>query len=225
MNLAIIRVVAIVLFLYMTWRNLRGDYDEGKLISFGWFSILFFLVFSRIGFGLLNLGIWNSWKDWLMVWNKPGFNYLIGTLGFVLSVFIFSRMNQWKFFTFIENNLKNFLVFLGLLMIDELVRTRFDLNIVWYLLAIVVTYLIDLQLFKKYRSFVWYKSGKKGFVFLFSTFLINLLIALIILLSKGNPILAIIASIVSLTSLLGLFILGKVFDQLVVNKRNKDETE
>lgn len=223
MDLAIIRVVGIVLFLYMTWRNLKGDYDEGKLITFGWLSILFFLFFGRVGFGLLNLGVWDKWQDWLMVWSKPGLDYLIGTLGFVLLVFIFSKINQWKFFTFIEDNLKNFLVFLSLLMVDELVRSRFDFKILGYLLVIVSTYFLDLWLFKKYRSFVWYQSGKKGFVFLFSFFWINLLIAAIVFFSKGSLVLTILALIISLTSLLGLFILGEVFDQLVVNKRKRDE--
>lgn len=214
-----------MLFLYLTWRNLRGDYEESKLISFAWLSMLFFLVFGRIGFGLLNLGIWKNWQDWLMVWNKPGLSYLIGTLGFILSVFIVGKANNWKFFTFIENNLKNFLIFLSLMLIDELVRSNFSLQIVWYLLVVVLTYLLSLWLFKKYRSFVWYRSGRKGFVFLFSSFFINLAITLVLFLSKSSYFLTILALVISLTSLVGLFILGEVFSHLVVNKRKKDEKE
>jgi len=220
MNLAIIRVIAIVLFLYLTWRNLKGDYEEEKLVSFGWISMLFFLFFGRLAFGLLNWGVWESWQDWLMVWSKPGLDYLFGTLGFILSVFIFGRANGWKFFTFIEDNLRNFLFFLFLMLSDELFRSRFDFKVIVFLLIIIVAYLLVLWLSKKYRSFVWYKSGKKGFVFLFTTFFVNLGIFLTLLLFKELTFLLPLSLVISLTSLVGLFILGEVFGS--INNSKKD---
>lgn len=225
MSLAIIRVMGVILFLYLTWRNLKGDYLPDKLITFGWVSVLFFLFFGRIGFGILNWGVWNSWNDWIMVWQKPGTDYLIGTLGFVLAAFWWAKMNQWKFFAFMEDNLKNFLIFLFILMIDELIRTRFRLEIMAYLVVFLIAYLVSLWLFKRYRSFVWYKSGKKGFVFLATSFLVNLLIAFVLFWFKDKLILVILSSSVSLISLIGLFILGEVFQPLAINKRRKNETE
>jgi len=225
MSLAIIRVIAIIIFLYLTWRNLKVDYPAEKLISFGWLSLLGFFVFGRVGFGLLNWGSWVNWQDWLMVWQKPGMDYLIGTLGFVLVSFLFSKVNQFKFFAFLEDNLKNFLIFLFIIMIDELIRSRFEIKIVGYLLVFLITYLIALWLFKRYRSFVWYKSGKKGFVLLFSSFLINLLTSGLLFWFKGGLVLVILSLIISLISLVGLFILGEVFQSLVINKRRKNETE
>lgn len=224
MSLAIIRVIGIVLFLYLTWRNLRGDYSEEKLISFGWISIIFFLVFGRIGFGLLNFGVWKTWSDWISVWQKPGMDYLIATSGFVVAAFLISRLNQWKFFAFMEDNLKNFLVFISILMIDEIVRTRFSIESMAYLLIFAIAYVVSLWLSKRYRSFVWYRSGKKGFVFLSTSSLIFLLSSGILFWFKKNLILVVLSSLIGLISLIGLFILGEVFQSLSVNKRRKNET-
>ena len=224
MSLAIIRVIGIILFLYLTWRNLRGDYPESKLISFGWISILFFLVFGRIGFGLLNFGVWKTWSDWISVWQKPGMDYLIATIGFITAVFWISKINQWKFFAFIEDNLKNFLVFMIILMIDEVFRTRFGLESLAYVLIFIIAYIVSLWLSKKYRSFVWYRSGKKGFVFLSISFLVFLLITGVLFWFKNKLFLIILSGLISLISLVGLFILGDIFQSLSVSKRRKNET-
>ena len=224
MSLAIIRVIGIALFLYLTWRNLRGDYSEEKLISFGWISIIFFLVFGRVGFGLLNWGVWKTWGDWISVWQKPGMDYLIATGGFVMASFWISKLNQWKFFAFMEDNLKNYLVFMAILMIDEIVRTRFKIDSLVYLLVFVMAYIVSLWLSKRYRSFVWYKSGKKGFVFLATSSLIFLMTTGVLFWFKNNIFLIILSALISLISLVGLFILGEVFQSLSVNKRRKNET-
>ncbi len=223
MSLAIIRVIGIVLFLYLTWRNLRGDYPEEKLISFGWISIIFFLIFGRIGFGLLNWGVWKNWFDWISVWQKPGMDYLIATIGFVLAAFWLSKINQWKFFSFMEDNLKNFLILVSFLMIDELIRNKLSIEILSYILVIIIAYLFSVWLSKRYRSFVWYKSGKKGFVFLATTALIFLLNLGVLLWFKNRLFLLILSGLISLISLVGLFILGEVFQSLSINKRRKNE--
>lgn len=223
MSLAILRVVGIALFLYLTWRNLRGDYPEDKLISFGWMSVIFFLFFGRIGFGLLNWGVWKNLNDWISVWQKPGMDYLIATIGFVLAAFLMSRSNQWKFFAFVEDNLKNFLIFVLVLMMDELIRTRFSIEILAYIIVLIIVYLISLWLSKRYRSFVWYKSGKKGFIFLAAVFLIFLFNTGIMFWFKNNLLLLILSGLISLISLVGLFVLGEVFQSLLINKRRRNE--
>ena len=224
MSLAIVRVIGIALFLYLTWRNLRGDYPEDKLISFGWISIIFFLIFGRIGFGLLNWGVWKNWSDWISIWQKPGMDYLMATLGFLVAAFWISKINQWKFFGFMEDNLKNYLVFMFILMIDEVVRTKFSIQVLAYMMVFMVAYIVSLRLSKKYRSFVWYRSGKKGFVFLVTSSLIFLMTTGILFWFRDKLFLVILSGLISLISLVGLFILGEVFQSLSVNKRRKNET-
>jgi hypothetical protein len=217
--------LAIALFLYLNWRNLKDDYPEEKLISFGWLAVLGFLFFGRVGFGLLNWGVWGNWSDWISVWQKPGMDYLMATIGFVVIACWWGRVNQWKFFAFMEDNLKNFLIFVFVLMIDELMRSRFAIEIVAYMVVLMLVYVMSLWLFKKYRSFVWYRSGKKGFVFLSTGFLANLLIAGVLFWFRDKIVLMVLSLAMGLISLFGLFILGDIFQPLLINRRKKNGTE
>ena len=59
-------VVGMILFLYLTWRNLREDYKEGVLVSFSWLALLAMVLGGRLLYGLLNWGVWNdNWMDWI----------------------------------------------------------------------------------------------------------------------------------------------------------------
>ena len=211
MILGILRVVAIILFLYLLWRNLKESYEEQKIISFSWMALLGFIVGGRLVYGLINWGIWNdSFGDWLAVWTKPGMTYTGAYLGLVLVVWLYGKSQQWKFLSFMEDLMKPLLVYSGFLMIDELIRTKFDLKPLVYLGLLIIIYLVNIWLSKRYRSFVWYKSGKKGFVLLATNFLFFLAVTVALILFKENIITMILTSIISLISLIGLFILGEV---------------
>ena len=111
-----------------------------------------------------------------------------------------------------------------ILMIDEVVRTKFSIQVLAYMMVFMVAYIVSLRLSKKYRSFVWYRSGKKGFVFLVTSSLIFLMTTGILFWFRDKLFLVILSGLISLISLVGLFILGEVFQSLSVNKRRKNET-
>lgn len=220
MSLGIIRILGILLFAYLTWRNLRDNYDEDKVVTYSWIALLVFFIGGRITHGLVNFGIWNdSWLSWFSVWDKPGMNYIGGILSLVLFNFIFCKTNNWKFIPFAEDGLINSLLLLVFLITDEFVRSKFDLKAGFYLLLIILMIFFVNFVKKKYRSFVWYKSGKKGFAFLSTVFLSFLIFGLIGLFFKTNFIYLILYWVISLISLIGLFILGEVFNSLLINKR------
>ena len=127
MSLGIIKILGVILFVYLIWRNLREDYKEEDLISYSWMALLSFLVGGRLAFGLINLGVWNNWLDWVSIWSKPGMSYL----GAYLSVFGVTwwivKSRDWKIWSFAEDSLMTFLVFFEFLMLDEFVRSRFSL--------------------------------------------------------------------------------------------------
>ncbi|MCW1948973.1 MAG: prolipoprotein diacylglyceryl transferase [Candidatus Shapirobacteria bacterium] len=211
MSLGIIRIVASVVFLYLLWRNLRQSYDDQKIITYSWLALLGFLIFGRLVYGLINWGIWNNdLSDWLMVWNKPGMSYMGGYLGVLLVSWLYSRSQQWKFLNFTEDLVKPLLVLIGLMMVDEWVRAKFSWQVLIYILMIILVYMIANWLAGRYRSFVWYKSGKKGFVLLASNFLFFLVLAFVFGVFKDSLVNLILASIISLISVVGLFILGGV---------------
>ena len=219
MSLGIIRVLGIVLFAYLTWRNLRDNYQEDKLITYAWLALLGFLVGARVTYGLVNFGVWNdSWISWFSVWDKPGMSYVGGFLSLLLVNLWFCRANSWKFIPFCEDGLVNTLWLLILLILDEFVRTRFGLETGFYLLFLILMLAITIWGKKKYRSLVWYKSGKKGFAFLMTGFLAFLVLGLMGLYFKQNLSFSIVYWILSLTSLVYLFILGEVFNILNINK-------
>jgi len=210
MTLGIIRVVGIIVFLYLFWRNLKDDYESPKVITLSWLTLLGFLVVGRIGYGLIHFGVWKNFSEWISVWNVPGMSYIGSCLGLFLTSLIYVKKQGWKFFAFMEDSLSAFLVLIGFLLADELVRTKFELINLIYLGIVILAYFLYRFFKGRYRSFVWYKSGKKGFAFLVTTFLIFLGLIGVFLMFKDKIINVVLASIISLLSLIGLFILGDV---------------
>lgn len=220
MSLGIVRVLGIILFAYLTWRNLRENYEEDKIVTYSWVALLSFFIGGRIIYGLVNFGVWNdNWTSWFSVWSKPGMDYIGGFLILIATGVIFSKMNNWKIIPFCEDGLINDLVLLIFLMVDEFLRTKFDLKIGIYLLLLIVMIFFVKFAKKKYRSFVWYKSGKKGFAFLSTAFLFFLLLGFLVMFFKTNIIYSVLYWIISLISLMELCILGEVFNFLTFNKR------
>lgn len=211
MALGIFRVLGVIAFLYLLWRSLRENYDDQKIISFSWLALLGFLVFGRLFFGLIHWGIWNDdLVDWVLVGSKPGMSYIGGYLGVVLVSWLFARKEQWKFFNFMEDLARPFLVMSGFFMLDELVRSKFSLELVSFLVLIILIFPLFIFITNRYRSFVWYKSGKKGFVLLLLNFLFFLGVGGLLILFKDNLINIVLSFVISLFSLVGLFVLGEI---------------
>jgi hypothetical protein len=214
MSLGIIRILGILLFVYLTWRNLKDSYEEEKIVTYSWMVLLGFLIGGRITFGLVNFGVWNdNWLNWFAVWDKPGMNYIGGFLALILINFIFCKINSWKFIPFCEDILFNFLLLLVFLIGDEFLRSKFDLRVGIYLLLLVLMIFWANLAKKKYRSLVWYKSGKKGFTFLTTGFLFFLIFGILGLYFKINLICSVLYWIISLIFLVGLCILGEVYEK------------
>jgi len=168
-NLAILRIMGIAVYLYYLWRKLREDYVDEKLIEFGWLSILFFLIGGRIGFGLIHWGEWLP-MEFILFWTKPGFSYMAAVLSFWLTAIIYSKKNDLKTWMFMEDI---FVVFCWLMIFvlgDEFIRSMGNIMIIIMMISLIFAlwggYIVE----ERYRSFGWYKSGKKGFVFFFGGF-------------------------------------------------------
>ena len=173
--------------------------------------MLGFLVFGRLAYGLINWGVWNDdLVDWISVGTKPGMSYIGGYLGLLLVSWWFVKKEQWKFFNFVEDWIRPFLVMVGIFMVDELVRSKFSWEPILFLVLIILVFPLFIFVTKRYRSFVWYRSGKKGFALLSLNFLFFLGLIPVLILFKDNLVNIILSVIISLISLIGLFILGEV---------------
>ena len=215
MVLGIFKFIGAVLFLYLTWRNLRENYQEEKVISYSWLALLAFMIGGRVVFGLVNWGVWNdNWTDWLSFWQKPGFNYW-GGLGTMLLMTVWNcKVNDWRLWAFLEDMTPIIYVFLALVMVSEWVMSGFSLRSGILVLVAGLGLIVNRLVSKKYRSFSWYKSGKKGFGFFFTNTVVLMILALVTGIMFHNLVAAVILSVLGLIFLAGLFILGEVFISL-----------
>lgn len=210
MSLGIFRTLGLIVFMYLLWRDLKDDYGDQKIINYAWIALIGFLVGGRLVYGLINWGVWNdSWISWLSVWNKPGTNYLGSYLGLILASWLVALKNQWKFLSLMDDIVKPTLIFSSLLMFDEWLRSNFFIKLIIYLGLLMFDVVLVNWLRKRYRSFSWYKSGKKGFVVLFNNLLFFLAVFIVLILFKDSWFSIILALFISLISGVGLYILKK----------------
>lgn len=211
MSFGIFRTIGLIIFMYLLWRDLRSDYGDQKTITYAWIALAGFLIGGRIIYGLVNWGVWNdNWSSWFLVWGKPGTNYLGSYLGLVLVTWIVSTKNQWKFLSLMDDIVRPTLIFSSLLIFDEWLRTNFYLRSMIFLVLLITDIFFVSWLKKRYRSFSWYKSGKKGFVLLFNGLFFFLTIAIVLIILKDNILSIVLALIISLISGGGLYILKKI---------------
>lgn len=189
------------MFVYLNWRKLREDYQEQDLVTFGWLAILLYLVFGRTAWGLSH---WSGgeWGNWWLVASKPGLSLLGGYGGLVAASLIICQIKDWKIWAFIEDVSFNLWLFLSLMIFSEGE---------WGWLGIMAIVGGAMLWFKnKYRSWIWYKSGRKGFVFWASNIVFWLLAAVYLSWSR-TPVLVVVSYIfLALISVAGLFIIGAV---------------
>ena len=172
----LIRVLFTVLFLYLIWRRLREDYNQDDLLSYGWQLLLVFLTAGRIGFGIIHWGVWNNdIGGWFSIWSMPGFNYFCAYFGGVVFSALYASKKGWKVWKFAEEMVPQYLVYIFGLMLGEVIMARFGFEVLLWLIALLLTLVASHLIKEKYRSFVWYTSGKKGFVFLFANIFFSIL--------------------------------------------------
>ncbi|HNY04167.1 MAG TPA: hypothetical protein PKI92_00195 [Candidatus Woesebacteria bacterium] len=168
----ILGIVAIVGYLYLSWRTLRDNYREEDIVAFSWVALLFFLVGGRLTYGFEHWGDWaGRGITWLEFWKIYEFNIWGGTTLWLSFALLISKDKDWKAWAFLENSL---LSFWFLLTMFGVITRDWKL-----LLALSGAYGLSLWLKEKYRSLIWYKSGKKGFLFFWFFFCFWLIFAFI----------------------------------------------
>ena len=107
-----------------------------------------------------------------------GLGLIAGFFGIILYIYWWSRAeekNPWEILDALCIPLVIFLFFVGI----GLFLGRKDFWELRYSIVGIIVWLTFLFNKKKYRSFSWYKSGKTGFLFGFSSFLTFLLLLLL----------------------------------------------
>jgi len=148
----IIGIVGCLVYLYLCWRTGRENYREEDMVAFGWVSLVVYLIGSRIAY------VWAEPKLWLEFW-KMGQSSVLGGYGlWLLLTYLIVKDRDWKFFAFGEDSLIS-LAWINLVF--------FVISGQWKLIILLgIIYVVGWVLKSRYRSLWWYKSGKKGFLFL-----------------------------------------------------------
>lgn len=192
------------LFAYLAWRGARASAD-GKRVIFGyyWTAPLFFVLASRMAWVFI---YWNVWDlrllDIVGFWRRPGFELHVGYAAMLLFSIYFAKKNMPKIMYFLEDIRGAVAVFMfGWFIYDLFYSRNLGLRDFWPMICIFIAGILDMFLAKRYRKFRWYKSGKKGFLFLAGNIVFFALMSAIV------PYYAIPA----LVALICLFILGNTF--------------
>lgn len=203
-------LLLIVVYLYVLWRRLRDNYQEDKLITFGWLSTLVFVVGSRLTFGLSNWGVFETGDQWWQIHNIPGMVFGGGVLSVSLLSWYITTKNNWKMWSFVEDLLPLGYLVLFVLGLDQWWFLK-NVRVLVEALTMLLGFCLTLYFNSRYRSYSWYLSGKKGFS-VGATCAVVFLILIIetIVFGKGYPLL-IIYSLISLLSIAQLVILGDIW--------------
>jgi hypothetical protein len=199
-------LVAVLFFLYNSWKALKEDFASQEVIGFIWQLILGMIIISRIGGGDWTEGPW--WQI-LAIWNSMKINYFVGLMGGVLISAFIAKQKKWKLWALLEDISGSFLGFLLIMYLAEIIYS-YSLVLLIEIFIIIFGILLTPYLTRKYRSFVWYRSGKKGFVFFALGTVLFFLMALSSFFLQNGQIMAYLYLITSLISGVGLYILGKV---------------
>lgn len=199
---------------------MKDNYKEDLLVTYSWLVLLALLMGGRIVFGLANWGVWNdNLLDWFLFWQKPGFSYWGGAGGTLLMTVWFCKENGFKVWSFLEDINGIFYLLWVFLLTEELSKTGIDIKVLINIVVALFGFILSSIIAGKYRSFIWYKSGKKGFVFFFVSLVIGLVMSIVSLFYKDSIIVVSTYLLLSLISLSGLFILGEVFNNILINMR------
>lgn len=142
---------------FFFWKSLREDYEEKKILGGSLFVIAFaFIVEEGLIYLLKKLGF-----DWSFYYRIV---FLFFFWGAVLGAKYWSwrfKMNVWEVLDAMGVGIGFFLIWAGGLLFSQS-RSLIELGYVLFGFLVVVALG---WLKNKYRSFLWYKSGKSGFLF------------------------------------------------------------
>lgn len=154
----IIEIFGIIIYLYLSWRILRENYKEEDVVALSWVALFLFMFGGRIAFGLMHLSQWvdSSWK-WFEFWRMKEMVVWAAYLVWLLFTAVITKDKGWKLWSFLEDSLES---------VSILVATLGIIQKDWPLIiSLAVATAASLLMKRRYRSIVWYKSGKKGFLY------------------------------------------------------------
>lgn len=152
-------LVSFFTYLFFLWKNLREDYDVGRVFTFGIATFFAFIIGSLLGRILGNFWYW------------------IGLVCFVAVSVLLIRRFEFRIIEVIEASTPGILIVHLLLFLLGLLRNQSINHILMVLLGLLLIILF-VVLKKNYKRFTFYKSGRLGFASLVTLGLLYLIRAI-----------------------------------------------
>lgn len=156
--------LSFVIGAYLLWRGLREDYVEEEILSFTVFLAAMSFFGARIFYYLSHFYLAgpNIFKI-LDLRGFPGYSFLGAVLGGLALIVYYSRLKEWNLWVVFDEIIKVFFLILTFSAIGSFLSSAnpqaLGLAVISFLFSVVRFFLA-----KYYRRFIWYKSGKPGFV-------------------------------------------------------------
>lgn len=192
--IAVISILGVIIFSFSFWRILKEDYISNQIFSATFYILLSFTT-SLIVVRLFEVSF--IWVTGLFIF---------------FALFIASKRTGIRYYELLDGFVRSFLTSLipCVILFLEMKDLSFQIFFIVSMLSLILFYLIKYY----YKSFIWYKSGKRGFSGLFTIgvfYLIRSVTSIIIpeatfLLDEYD---IVISGLISFVSFLNIFILAK----------------
>jgi len=156
--------LSFVIGAYLLWRGLRDDYIEEEILTFTVFLSALSFFGARIFYYLSHLYIAgpNVFKI-LDLRGFPGYSFLGAVLGAIAVILYYSKKKEWDLWVVLDEVIKVFFVVIALSGFGYYLSSG-SLYALGFVALSLLFGIIRYFLTKYYRRFIWYKSGKPGFV-------------------------------------------------------------
>jgi len=162
-------VFAFIAASFVLWRLLKDDYPEEEIITFTILFTFFALLSGRVFYIADHFSAFDfQFSKWLFWYRFPGFSLAGAFWGGALFSFWRAKKKDWDAWLLADAVIRALVwaVLLGGVGFYLVAMENSSLfKLVWALIVFLLSFII----IRRYRKFVWYKSGKPGFIACFTT--------------------------------------------------------
>jgi len=160
----IVAAISLILYLFLVWIALSKDHDQEDVVRLSLGTVLAFFIGGRLINIFLNINDYGfDINNWLNLRNIGKINFLGGLVSMIAYMSVVYRSFHLSIWYFLEK-----LVFpvsiIALLINLSLFLTTAEVAFLGKGVIFIIILISSLFL-SGYRSFVWYGSGKAGFLF------------------------------------------------------------
>jgi hypothetical protein len=155
----LIGIICIFMFEFFWWRTLAADHEEMSTLGLGWGIAIIYLVGGIAGVVGVNRGVGNI-LGW---WNNQLFSPVWGLVAAQIGVMWMGWVRDWKIWSVAEDVMPGIYGLTLVMLAGQAIGGSGG----WLGVGLTGLALILYRYMSaNYRGWVWYKSGKKGLVFM-----------------------------------------------------------